>query len=183
MHNLRKHQNQSVNKTNILLCYLKNDDEQNPPPSQLWWTKLSNNASSSPVSPSPSLPPPPPAREVSSERYLFQGFLDRALCPNADSPLLKISGTLDQSHFHCHSVSWPKPILLSPKTALSIAAHPPTVGAAKPVSLLSGSPNRVSSRSPIPQILYSDPLPHPFGSGPARDDSAFSSGKRTAAEA
>ena len=67
--------------------------------------------------------------EVSSERYLSQGFLDRALCPNSDSSLLKISGTLDQSHSHCHSVSWPKPILLSPKTALSIAAHPPTAGA------------------------------------------------------
>lgn len=70
-------------------------------------------------------------------------------------------GTPDQSHSHCHSVSWPKPILALSKNSPVYSGAPPTVGAAKPVSLLSGSPNGVSPRSPIPQVLYSEPLLHP----------------------
>ena len=69
-----------------------------------------------------------------------------------------------------------------PWCSLSILAPPPNLGDVKPVSLLSGSPNRASLRFPTLQVLYSEPRPHRPASGPARADPGFSSGKGTPVE-
>lgn len=69
-----------------------------------------------------------------------------------------------------------------PWCSLSIVAPPPNLGDVKPVSLLSGRPNRASPRFPTLQVLYSEPRPHRPASGPARADPGFSSGKGTPVE-